>query len=25
LSVNEYRGMRSLQLVIEACEEETGL
>ncbi len=25
LSVNEYRGMRSLQLVIEACEEEAGL
>ncbi|MFZ9505705.1 MAG: single-stranded-DNA-specific exonuclease RecJ [Burkholderiaceae bacterium] len=25
LSVNEYRGMRSLQLVIEECEEETGL
>jgi single-stranded-DNA-specific exonuclease len=25
LSVNEYRGMRSLQLVIEACEGETGL
>ena len=25
LSVNEYRGMRSLQLVIEACEGEAGL
>ena len=25
LSVNEYRGMRSLQLVVEACEEEAGI